>query len=111
MKILGTIMNDNLDWSDQHKELATQLYRRKSAVIRITKRMGFKFSKNIANSIIISKLNYHLEIWGSSTKNHLNNINKILFNLSRNINPESYGRTDNWCMKKMNWVTIEKKIQ
>ena len=115
IKILGMIINDNLDFSSHINDPKNGLYinivRRKNAIMRISKHVGFKFAKTLSNSILISKLNYHLEIWGACTNDQTNKINKILIDVARYLNPKSIGHTDVWCLRNMNWTNHQTRYK
>ena len=104
IKILGTIFNDCLDWSDHvsigYDSLISQLKRRKHTVLTMAKYVDNNFAIKYANSILISKLNYHMQIWGSK-------INKILLQTATTISNCKPGRTDDFILKSINWNNFD----
>ena len=87
IKILGTIFNAKAEWDDNAlgKGLILQLKQIYHAVKYLLKSVNTEFARSIANALIISKLNYHIEVWGKSSKLIINIINNILISISRNI--------------------------
>ena len=86
VKVLGTTFNENLNWKD-HLEignncLITQLKQRKSAILRLSKRVSKKFLPQYSNSILISKLNHHIKLWGSYLKTIKNKIDDIQLSIA-----------------------------
>ena len=72
VKILGMTFNNELTWEDHlskgNKCLITQLKQRRHAIYRMAKFVSKEFLLKYSNAILISKLNYHIEAWGTSKK-------------------------------------------
>ena len=71
IKILGTTMNENLDWNSHLNEgnssLISQLKQRLNSLKIIAKIVSQKFARQLANAILISKLNYNIGVWGNTS--------------------------------------------
>ena len=67
IKILGTTINENLDWNSHLNEgpssLISQLKQRLNSLKIIVKMISQKFARQLANAILISKLNYNIGVW------------------------------------------------
>ena len=115
VKILGTIFNDTLTWAHHiergKQSLIAQLKQRRNAVIYILKKVSAKFALKYANSILISKLNYHIEIWGLCSKTQLSKIDKILVDTASIITNLKYGRTDIFIMKEIKWKFTNERYE
>merc|ERR1712055_865342 len=103
--------NDKMNWSDHiintPNSLIIQLKRRKNAIYMASKFLSPKFLANYANAILMSKINYHLEVWGNCTKTQALLINKIIMSTARHITQNKYGRTDFFVLNSLKWHKIE----
>ena len=95
IKVLGTVFNEHLNWKDHlesgQNNLITQLKQRKSAIMKLAKNVSNKFLLQYANSIFISKLNYHIELWGACLKTIKNKIDDIQMSIAIIIVDKPYG--------------------
>ena len=107
VKILGTKFNDQLTWAHHIERgsdsLISQLKRRRNAVKYIAKKVSNKFATKYANSILISKLTYHIEIWGLCSRTQINSINKILIDTATHLTNIKFGRTNHFIMNMIKW--------
>ena len=82
IKVLGTTFNEKLNWNDHlnigKDSLVSQMKKRLNSLRMIAKNVSSKFAKQLANSLIMSKLNYHIEIWGKTNKENKNKLDKII---------------------------------
>ena len=81
IKVLGITINNNLDWNshiNEGKGLIYQLKQRYNSLKLIANKVSLNFAKQLSNAILISKLNYNIEVWGKTTIGNLNKIYKIL---------------------------------
>lgn len=70
--------------------------------------MSKKFAMQLANSLIMSKINYHLEIWGLISYTNRRKIDNILTKTAKLvIGKEGLGRTEKWLLNQMKWLNIE----
>ena len=80
IKILGTTLNNKLNWNSHILEgkgaLLSQLKQRLNSIKVISKYISRSFAKQMTNALLLSKINYNIDIWGGTTKH---NLNKILF--------------------------------
>ena len=112
--ILGTRFNQNLEWSDHMKGsngLITQLKRRLSAVRMLSKLTSMKFASNLANSLFISKLNYHIEVWGSGSRYASNKIYGLMIETAKSVIRNQYGKSDSYYLDSMKWNNFDEHYE
>ena len=112
IKILGTIINENLNWNDHINEgsgsLISQFKQRMNSLILISKSISIKFARQMANALLMSKVNYNIEIWGDTSKTNRNKIDNIIYKAANIIlGKEAIGRTKEWKLTKLKWLNIE----
>ena len=108
MKILGSILNDELKWSDHflkgEKALITNLRRRAALIKRMIFKMGRHFSTTFATAILMGKLSYHCEIIGNTSKTIKNKVDDIILSTAKAIlGVKAIGRTKKWILNYLNW--------
>ena len=68
IKILGTTINDNLDWSTHLEKGTNSLFKslklRKNIIYHLSNNVSKQFAMQYSNAIFMSKLYYHIEVWG-----------------------------------------------
>ena len=109
IKILGTTINSKLNWNSHLLEgqdsLLAQMKQRLNSIKIIAKYISRSFAKQMTNALLLSKLNYNIDIWGATTKHNINKIDKILESAAKIvIGKESIGRTRDWMFKKLKWL-------
>ena len=68
-----------------------------------------KFARQLTNSLLISKINYNIEIWGNTTNQIRKKLDKILYDAAKIVlGKNSIGRTNQWLLNEMKWMTVEK---
>ena len=112
IKILGTTINSKLNWDDHiingSGSLIGQLKQRLNSLKSIAKTISQNFAKQLANSLIISKLNYNIEVWGNTSRNNRNKIDQILYAAARTVlGNQAIGKTKIWIMNTMKWFNME----
>ena len=74
----------------------------------ITKYISNKFARQMANSLMMSKINYNISIWGNTNKYNIKKINKIIEDPARLvIGKKAYGKTAEWTLKEIKWTKVE----
>ena len=116
MKILGTTINNRLDWNTHIRSgkssLLCQIKQRYNTIKIISSYISIKFARTMANALMISKVNYNVDVWGKTNKHNLNKINQILEKAARIVlGNSSIGRTTDWVMTNMKWLKIELKYE
>ena len=113
IKILGTKINDSLDWNTHinvgRDSLIAQLKQRLNSLKMIANKVSKAFARQLANAIITSKLNYNIEIWGKTSTSNKKKIDKIEIDAAKIVLGNiTIGRTDTWILKQMKWFNVEK---
>ena len=116
IKILGTTFNDQLTWDNHlaigNKCLMTQLKQQRHAIYRLAKFVSKDFLLKYSNAILISKLNYHIEVWGTCKKTIKSKIDDLLLGIAIKISDyNTIGRTNDFILKKVKWISIEERYQ
>ena len=111
IKILGIVFNNKLNWNNHilngSSSLINQLKQRLNSLKIISKTISANFAKQMANAILMSKINYNIEVWGNTNNNNKNKIDKILLEASRTVlGREAYGRTKAWMLHCWTWIAI-----
>ena len=74
----------------------------------IVKKTSKKFGRQLANGIIMSKVNYNIETWGNTTSRNRKKIDKIIVEAARITSEKNTeGRTDEWILKEARWLNTE----
>ena len=116
IKVLGNTFNCNLNWNSHINEgrgsLVFQLKQRLNSLKVIANKVILNFSKQLANAILISKLNYNIEVWGDTSLSNLNKIDKIMLNAAKLVlGNKCLGRTNKWIMDNMKWTKTKEKYE
>ena len=78
----------------------------------IANKVSQNFARQIANCLLISKINYHIEIWGNTSKINRKKIERIMIKAAKIVlGRKSLGRTDEWLLREMKWLKIEKMYE
>ena len=80
--------------------------KRKSAIYKQSNIVSKKYLLLIANSMFLSKLNFHLELWEYGLKRHGNIFNHLQIEVVKMILPNEKGKTDDYSWRKLNWLNI-----
>ena len=74
----------------------------------IAKFISANFAKQMTNALLLSKINYNIDVWGSTTKHNTNKIDNIMEKAARTIlGKQSLGRTRQWLFTKLKWLNTE----
>ena len=109
IKILGTVFNNKLDWSDHFcsgsQSLIPSMKRRCSMIKNIARRLGRKFATQLSNAMVIGKANFHLELIGQTSQRNIDKMDQILINTARHVlGKVAYGRSRRWILAEMGWT-------
>ena len=114
VKILGTIINDTLDWSDHLINSSNSLIKQPkcqlSAIKTVSKYVDKKYLLQYSNAILISKINYHIEIWGKCSKTAYTAINNIILKAAHILSPIRYGKTNEAILKSIKWMNLQQRV-
>merc|ERR1712237_177161 len=107
--ILGTKLHNSLLFNynlyEGKDSLISQFKRRANAIKQISKFADKKFTLNIANAILIGKINYHLVVWENLSKTSREKVDNIIINTAKDIiKSEAFGKTDDNILKQVKWI-------
>lgn len=82
-KYLGIVLNTNLDFHS-HFETTCKAMTARSYVINRYKKIFSPVWKNVfATSLVLSKLDYCITVWGNISKSKMKRLNSIILRLSK----------------------------
>ena len=85
VKYLEIFLNENLKWSDQIQHLSPQLARYSGLFYKIRNFFPRQTLGLLYHSLIYSKLQYGISVWGTTSKTHLRDLMVRLNNIVRII--------------------------
>ena len=92
--------------------LIGQLKQRLNSLKYISKFISLKFACQMANALLISKLNYQIDVWGHTSKENFKKIDKILIQAAKIvIGKESIGRSNQWLFTNLKWFDTKTRYE
>lgn len=112
INVLGVKINEKLTWNNHliqgDKSLAQQIRQRMTVIRNLRKLTTIKFAKILATSLVMSKIEYAIALWGNAPKYMLDIIQKLLNKTARIvIGPTSARWSVRRLMNTMGWLTIK----
>ena len=110
VKYLGTIyvlIDQNLNWSAHTKQLSLQLPRYAGLLYRTRKFLGKETLSLIYYTLIYSRVQYGITIWGSGKKTQLRDLSIQLNNIVRTITNSRKFCPITRLYKKLNFLKLE----
>lgn len=116
INVLGITFNDKLNWEDHtvrgKSSILTQLKSRLTVLKKLTKMTGRSFARQLANGIIMGKVEYAIALWGNSPKYQIQMIQKLVNKAARTvIGPCSLRWSIDHLMKEMGWLKLTDLIK
>ena len=110
------MFSDKLNWDEHIKNgrgsLLANLKQRLNSLKLISKKISKKFAKQIANGIIMSKINYNIETWGNTSNENRRKIDKIIVDAAKIIiEKKTFGRTEEWILNEVKWLNVKKNYE
>ena len=93
IKILGTIIQNDLRLDKEISKLASQLHNRTHNIRKITKFTNFPTRLKFLNGFVMGKINYMLPIYSNTCNTNINKLHKIITTAAR-------AAIGNYCFKK-----------
>ena len=87
--------------------MISQFKKRRNAIIYIAKKVNSKFAIKYSNAILISKIIYHLEVWGLCSRSQVSAINKIMIETASYLTKIKYGHTDVFILAQIKWKPLD----
>ena len=106
-KCLGLLINNNLTWSDQTKEVTSSCRNRMNALYRVTELLSVKERQIKAESVIMSKLMYCLESTCTGRKKDLEALQGVQSQAARWVLGKGrLGWSLTAGLKQLSWLSI-----
>lgn len=115
LNLLGITVNDKLNWHDHisqgNKSLATQIKNRTNVLRKIVKLTNFNFAKQVANGLIMAKIEYAIQLWGTATQADIDIIQKLANRAAKVVLGHKANRWSiDKIMRNMNWLKVKELI-
>lgn len=116
INVLGILVNDKLTWHDHvirgPKSLLSQIKQRITSLYHLVKHTGRKFAIQLANGMIMSKIEYAIALWGTSPQYVIDIIQRQLNRAARAVLGPT---TQRWSvyrlMTAMGWLRLNDLIK
>ena len=105
-KILGLIIDNDLSWREHIFDLCANLSRLVGLLWRVRNYLSYEMKCMFYNSFILSKIDYCLNIWGSSSKCYMECILKLQKRAARIILSANIETRSETMFKKLGWMTV-----
>ena len=110
------MISNKLNWNSHinkgQMSLVSQLKRRYNLLKHIVYKTNRMFAKQIANAIILSKVNYHIEVWGQTSETNRRKIDHILLKTAKLVVGRHHlGRNNKWYLNEMKWLTLKEMYE
>ena len=110
-KVLGIQIDNSLSWDDQVKKVKKTAGYKIHILRKIRKYLPLDTRKLFFNYYIKPHLNYCSSLWGQTTQENLNKINKIQKQAARLILGKGYLTPSSEMFKELGWLTFSENIQ
>lgn len=116
INILGITVNDQLNWNDHilqgPKSLASQIKNRTNILRKLVKITPLKFAKLLANGLIMAKIQYAIQLWGTAPQAAIDTIQKLTNRAAKVVlGPQANRWSIDKIMQHMNWLKIRDLIK
>lgn len=111
INVLGIRVNEKLTWHHHlttgEKSLSQQIRQRLLALRILTKNTSIPFAKQLANGLIMSRVEYAIALWGTAPKTLTDPIQKLINKAARIVlGPISFRWSIDRLMREMGWMKI-----
>lgn len=108
-KLLGVVVNKNLDWSEQVKQVCNSLKYRLRILKEIRSYLSMKARTVYCNSYILPYLDYCCTIWGNTTQSNLLRLFRLQKYAARLIF-DDFVSPSHVLIQKLEWLPVEYRI-
>ena len=105
-KILGLIIDNKLSWREHIFDLCANLSCLVGLLWRVRNYLSYEMKCMFYNSFILSKIDYCLNIWGSSSKCYMECILKLQKRAARIILSANIETRSETMFNKLGWMTV-----
>ena len=113
-KLLGGYISCDLTWNlnirDHEQSLLKIITSRINALSKISKIANFKTRKMIANGIVLSKLIYLIQLWGSCNQYLLNTLQKLQNRAARLVTRKNIYTPVRDLLKQCGWLSVKQLV-
>ena len=113
-KLLGGFISNNLTWKENIRDNKKSLFRiitsRINALSKISRISSFKTRKMIANGIVMSKIIYLIQLWGSSPKYLIDFLQKLQNKAARLVTKKNVYTPVNELLNQCGWLSIRQLV-
>ena len=109
-KLLGVFIDENLDWTAQIDTLCTKISTRLNLLSRIKKSLPLETRKLYFNGYILPILDYCCTIWGNTSDQNTNRLDKLQKRAARIILELPYDTPSNTMFKKLSWLRFTDRV-
>ena len=110
-KLLGVQIDNSLTWNDQIKKVKKTALFKISLLRKIKKFLPQTTRKTFFNYYIKPHLNYCSSVWGQTSKENLNTVNKLQKQAARLILDKDYNTPSDEMFKELQWQTFPENVQ
>ncbi len=113
-KYLGLVLNSTLDYENHYESVCKSMTARLFMLHRHKKAFTPKWRHTFATLLVISKLDYCLNIWGKMSNTKLKRINNILLRLAKLIiSPRNRNKLKDKIIRveQLNWLLVHEKYE
>ncbi|CAC5426205.1 unnamed protein product [Mytilus coruscus] len=109
-KLLGVFLDENLEWTAQIDTLCTKISTRLKLLSRIKKSLPLETRKLYFNGFILPILDYCCTIWGNTSDQNTNRLDKLQKRAARIILELPYDTPSNTMFQKLSWLRFTDRI-
>ena len=105
-KVLGLLIDNNLTWKTHADEICTKVAQLVGMLWRIRSYLSTEMKLLFYNSIVLSKIDYCLHIWGSAPSYCIDRIYKLQKQVARIVLNVERDTSSHYMFNKLKWLTI-----
>lgn len=112
-KYLGVVIDKKLTFTTHFNNVCKQMTCRMYMINRYKRYFSQKWIKIFCTSLILSKLEYCLPVWGNLCKSKYERVDKIMLRLSDLVILQKHSKTRHFynVLEKLNWLTIAERYE
>ena len=114
-RILGGNVSNDLSWSHHlstgKKALLPMIRKQIGSLSSLRRSLPLKAKLKLANSFILSRLNYIICLWGNTTENQLRKVQVCLNSAARFVLDTNKREKQSDLMKKCNWLSVTELVE
>ena len=108
-KLLGVHLNENLKWDEHVKHLASSCYGTLACLRKIKKFTPYKLRKHLAESLILSRLDFNDIIFYPLTERLINRLQSVQYSATSFVTDKYVNSVD--ALFKLGWLPVRERTQ